>query len=120
MCAGNIPLHRLHGNEVFRQMKQAGCNHPCDCQEQVMDGFCLGILIAEMRPSFVAIDFAICFTSHLNECGRELMGVTLPRNHFHKVIVVCVFTRHPDCSFYTGIQDRERFGISLLINLLAF
>lgn len=85
-----------------------------------MDGFCLGDLIAKMRPSFVVIDFAVCFTSHLNECERELSGVTLPRNNFHKVIVVCVFTRHPDCISYMGIQDRERFRISLLINLLAF
>lgn len=120
MCAGNIPLHLLHGNEVFRQMKQAGCNHPWDCQEHVMDGFCLGGLIAKMRPSFVAIDFAICSTSHLNERGRELSGVTLLRNNFHKVIVVCVFTRHPDCFSCMGIQDRERDRISFLINLLAF
>lgn len=73
-----------------------------------------------MRLSFVAIDFAICFASHLNECGRELLGVTPPRNNFHKVIVVCVITRHPDCISYMGIQDRERYRISVLINLLAF
>lgn len=91
LCVGNIPLHLLHGNEVFRQTEQAGCNHPCDCQQHAMDGFSLRGLIAEMRLSFVAIDFAICFTSHLNECGRELLGVALLRNNFHEVIVVCVF-----------------------------
>lgn len=43
MCVGNIPLHLLHGNVVFRQIKQADCNHPCDCQEHVIDGSVLGV-----------------------------------------------------------------------------
>lgn len=59
-------------------------------------------LITKTRPSFVVADLAIYFTSRLYECGRELLSITLPSNHFHKVIVVCVFTRHPDRIFLPG------------------
>jgi len=58
-------------------------------------------LITKTKLGFVAIDLAIYFTSHLNKCGREVLSISLPSNHFHKVIVVCVF-RHSDCIFLRG------------------